>query len=335
MKGYRLRYFVLCAHELAYYATEEKFLSNPVNHRALKGTIDLREALEIRIPCDEHGLVFEETPMTRLKSNAGEPQDGEFQIVTPERIWQLRVLPEEVDDRRDLIRWVRALHASLDYYANDQTQTIYECLDEIIESSAIQQNTLEDSLIDKYQDLLSVIAEKDSRNHFLEYISWTLPEISELVSGYYAHILPGNVELGRSPDAKSLLQTFLSKSHRFGDHVQLDELTQAMRQKCSKLSMTITDLQSIVGEILRSPTVKLLFEKFLDSPKFKIFIWHHKSKTCINGEYDEQSRWPSDLDLRLQRRDHLRKSRMIDKLENLSDNDRVREEFEFKYHVSL
>jgi len=321
VKGWRQRYFVLCAHDLTYYASEERFLNNPVNLRAFRGTIDLREALEIRIPCGENGSVSEETPMTRLKSNIGEPWDGEFQIVTPERIWQLRVLPDEVNDQRDLIRWVRALHASLDYYANDVTPTIFECLDEIIESTAIEQNTVEDLLIDKYKDVVSVLAERDSRNHFLSYMRSTLPEISELISGYYENILVGKSQSQGSPDARSLLRTFVSRRTR--DCLQLDNLTWAMQKKCRSLSMTLKDIHNIIGEIMRAPQIELLFENFLDSPEFRILIWHHKSKTCANGEFDEHARWPPDVELRLKQLTDLRKMRMVEMLENLGEEQKV------------
>jgi len=321
VKGWRQRYFVLCAHDLSYYASEERFLSNPVNLRALRGTIDLREALEIRIPCEENGLVSDESQMARLKSNIGEPWDGEFQIVTPERIWQLRVLPSEVNDQRDLIRWVRALHASLNYYNKDDTPTIFQCLDEIIGSTMVQHNSSEDSLVDKYKDLASVLSDKDSRNIFLSYISSSLPEISELIAGYYANILVENSQLKGSAFAGSLLKTFMNK--RVRDLAQLDELTRTLQEKCISLPMNLQDIHNIVGEIVQSPQIEMLFQSFIDSPKFKIFLWHHPSKVNASGEFDKQARWPSDLQLRMNKLTEVRKVRMVETLENLGEDEKV------------
>jgi len=244
-------------------------LEDPVTQRYLKGTIDLRQALEIRLPCGEGGLVSGETPEMRLSSRFCRPEKGEFHIVTPERIWQLRVLPDEVDDQRDLVRWVRAAQASMDYFMNDEIPTILECLDDIIVSTNIEQCNGEELLVDKYQDMVSVFIDADSRNLFLAYISSALPEISELIAGYYEYIVGDRYQKDRESYAKMLLQTFSGNVRRRSG---LSEFARELQNICRSLPMNLENINNLVGEIMRSPTIGFLFEDFLESPKFKLFI---------------------------------------------------------------
>jgi len=310
-KAWKTRFFVLCGSELNYYSTEDKFLNDPETLRFKKGAIQMRDALEIRFPPLERGLVCDGTIGERYQANIGGPQDGEFEIVTSNRIYQFRVLPEQ-NDHRDLIRWVRALKFSMDFHSNDNTPVIFQCLDEIIESTSNEQSRIEDSLIDQLRDVATAFDCKDSRNLFLAYISNDLPEISELLAGYYEYIVRKKYKGKRSSWAEKLIKQFVKMNKtKLGD-----ELTLNMKNKCSSLSNTLQGIHRIVTEILTSPQVETLFQEFLESVRFKTYIWHHVSKTHSNGRHEPRSKWPTDLEKRLS---SIREARQLLLIENLTD----------------
>jgi len=311
-KAWKTRFFVLCGSELNYYSTEDKFLNDPDTLRFKKGAIKMRDALEIRFPPEENGLVCDGTIGERYKSNIGGPHEGEFEIVTSNRIYQFRVLPDQDNDHRDLVRWVRALKFSMDFHSKDNTPVIFQCLNEIIESTSKEQSSIEDSLIDQLRDVSTAFECKDSRNLFLAYISNDLPEISELLAGYYEYIVGKKYKGKRSSWAEKLIKQFVKKKrYRF-----VDELTVNMKNKCSSLSNTVEGIHRIAFEILTSPQVETLFQEFLESVRFKTYIWHHVSKTHSNGRHEPGSKWPTDLEKRLS---SIREARKLLLIENLTD----------------
>lgn len=311
-KGWKTRFFVLCGSELNYYSTEDKFLNDPENLRFRKGKIKMSDALEIRFPSEENGPVFDEKIAERFESNIGGPLEGEFEIVTRNRIYHFRLLPNQDKDHRDLIRWVRALKFSLDYYSNDDTPMIFQCLNEIIEHTSNEQSNMEDMLIDKFRDLATVFNGRDTRNLFLAYLSNNWPEISELLAGYYEYILGVKYKEKKFSWAEKLLQQFVKRK----ENTYVDELTKNMKNKCNSLSNSLEGIHNIVAEIFNAPQVEVLFQEFLESVRFKTYIWHHASKTHYNGEHEPRSGWPTDLEKRMS---SISDARRLVLIENLTD----------------